>query len=105
MILTHEHYVPSLRWRMSEYQALMRLKSQVKDQIMPLICLPDIEFDFESRQPRKTVNDYIHPFPAKFLSKWPNRPAWVTLSEKIAAGRLGQWNSLLRLHFRYFATP
>ena len=88
MILTHEHYVPSLRWRMSEYQALMRLKSQVKDQIMPLICLPDIEFDFETRQPRKTVNDYILPFPAKFLAKWPSRPAWVTLSKKIAMGRL-----------------
>lgn len=88
MILTDEHYVPSLRWRMSEHQALMRLKPLVKDQITPLICLPDIEFDFEYRRPNKTVHEYILPFPEKFLNKWCNRPAWVTLSEKIATDRL-----------------
>ena len=53
MILTREHYVPSLRGRMSEYQALTRLKSQVKDQIIQVIRFPDIEFDFEYLQPRK----------------------------------------------------
>ena len=53
MILTREHCVPSLRGRMLEYQALTRLKSQVKDQNIQVICLPDMEFDFEYLQPRK----------------------------------------------------
>ena len=88
MILTDEHYAPSLRWRMAEYQALMRLTPPVKDRVVPLISLPDVEFDFESRQPKKTMREYIAPFPKRFRAKRSKRQAWVTLSEKIASGRM-----------------
>ena len=95
MILTDEHYAPSLRWRMAEYQALMRLTPPVKDRVVPLICLPDVEFDFESRQPKRTVHEYIAPFPKRFRAKWSKRPAWVTLSEKIASGRMNDGTHVL----------
>ena len=95
MILTVEHYVPSLRWRMAEYQALLRLEPSVKDRVVPLICLPDIEFDFESGQPKKTVHDYILPFPKRFQNKWGNCSAWVTLSQKVAAGRMDDGTHVL----------
>ena len=88
MILTDEHYVPSLRWRMAEYQALMQLTPRVKDRVVPLITLPDVEFDFETWQPKKTVHEHILPFPKRFWNKWRRRPAWVTLSDNIAAGHM-----------------
>ncbi len=88
MILSDDMYVPALCWRQGEYQALMRLRSSVKDRVAPLICVPDVEFDFELRQPRKTVGEHVLPFPDRLRSKWGDRPAWITLHENIAAGRM-----------------
>ncbi len=35
MILSDGMYVPALRWRQGEYQALRRLEDAVKDQVVP----------------------------------------------------------------------
>ena len=48
-------YVPSLKWRRAEYQALLRLDESIKDRIVPLITIPLIEFDFEAGIPKKTA--------------------------------------------------
>lgn len=88
MFLSDDMYVPSLRWRQAEYQALMHLSDSVKSKIVPLITLPDVEFDFEIRQPKKSVHDHVLPFPKRFCDKWAKRPAWITLNEKIAIGRM-----------------
>ncbi len=53
MIFTDENYVSALRWRMAEYQALMRLRKCVKEMVVPQICVPEVEFDFELWQPQK----------------------------------------------------
>ena len=53
MPLGSEAYVPSLRWRQAEYQALLRLDESIKDRIVPLITIPPIEFDFEAEYLRK----------------------------------------------------
>ena len=55
-------YVPSLRWRQAEYQALLRLDESIKDRIVPLITTPPIEFDFEAGIPEKTMHEHVHPF-------------------------------------------
>ena len=88
MILSEDMYVPALRWRMGEYQALMRLKPAVKEKVVPLVCIPEVEFDFDLWQPKKSVHEHVLPFVGKFRTKWGTRPAWVTLNEKIAAGRM-----------------
>ena len=88
MILSDDMYVPALRWRQGEYQALVHLRKAVKDQVFPFITLPEVEFDFEFWQPKKTVHEHVLPFPTRFNSKWGPRPAWVLLDEKIAIGRM-----------------
>lgn len=88
MILSEEMYVPALRWRMGEYQALMRLKSAVKDKVVPLICIPEVEFDFDLWQPKKSIHEHVVPFVGRFRKKWGTRPAWITLNDQIAAGRM-----------------
>jgi hypothetical protein len=53
MNLRPDTYVPSLRWRCGEYQALFRLKDSAKDRIVPFVVIPEIEFDFEEWRPKK----------------------------------------------------
>lgn len=88
MNLSDNTYVPALSWRQGEYQALLRLKSAVKDQVMPLLTIPPVEFDFELWQPKKSIHEHAHPFIARFNAKWGKRPAWIALDAKIAEGRM-----------------
>ena len=77
-------YVPALRWRMAEYQALHRLDEAIKRRIVPLITIPPVEFDFEIGAPKKTVHEHVHPFVARYRKKWGMRPAWLALDESVA---------------------
>ena len=88
MILREDVYVPALRWRQGEYQALLRLKELVKAKIVPLISIPHVEFDFESRQLKRTIHEHVLPFVRRYKEKWGRRPAWITLDDSIAVGRM-----------------
>lgn len=84
MILTSDMYVPTLRWRQGEYQALFRLAAISKDRVVPYITIPEVGFDFESWQQKKTVQDHAHPFSKCFNDKWGKRPAWIGVHPSIA---------------------
>lgn len=84
MILTNDMYVPALRWRQGEYQALARLAAPAKDRIVPYITIPEVEFDFELWQSKKSVQDHVHPFSDRFNKKWGKRPAWVSVHPSIS---------------------
>ena len=88
MPLASGDYVPALRWRRAEYQALLRLDGIVKDSIVPLITIPPIEFDFETRMPKKTVHEHVHPFVRRYQEKWGGRPSWLALDDSVASGRM-----------------
>ena len=47
-MFTQRHYVPVLKWKQGEYQALYRLSNAVKDNLTPLLEIPPIGFDFET---------------------------------------------------------
>jgi hypothetical protein len=76
-------YVPAIRWRQGEYQALFRLSNHIKDRVVPFITIPEIEFDFEDRRPKKSVQEHVHPFAARYKSKWGKRLAWVDVHKAI----------------------
>lgn len=84
MNLSKNCYVPSLRWRQAERQALWRLRPEVKDRVVPLITIPPVEFDFELWEPKKSVHEHVHPFVDRFKAKWGQRPAWLALDTTIA---------------------
>lgn len=88
MNLSKDTYVPALRWRQGEYQALLRLSAAAKDKVMPLVTIPPVEYDFEEQRPKKTVHEHVHPFVTRFDKKWGKRPAWVALDPMIAQGRM-----------------
>lgn len=78
-------YVPCLRWRQAEYQALLALTDKAKDSIVPLVTIPDLEFDFEDGTPKKTVGEHVGPFPKRYKDKWKTRRAWIDADLKIQA--------------------
>jgi hypothetical protein len=88
MILTSDMYVPAIRWRQGEYQALHRLTNRTKERVVPLITIPEVEFDFEERRPKKSVQEHVHPFAARYKSKWANRPAWVGVHKSIVLSKM-----------------
>ena len=93
-------YIPALRWRQGEYQALLKLNEAAKNQIVPLITIPDVEFDFEAREPKKSVHDHVHPFAERYSKKWGFRPAWVALDQEIATKRMDDGSHVLDYVFR-----
>src|SRR3954447_16585150 len=93
MNIAPETYVPSVRWRMGEYQALFRLPDTAKERVVPFIVIPEIEFDFDEWTPKKTMQEHVQPFAKRYKQKWGNRPAWIDVhpnvqSELMSDGRL-----------------
>ena len=50
-------YVPLLRWRMGEYQALEKLDPGLKAGVVPLIEVLPPDYDFELRKPKKEIGE------------------------------------------------
>ena len=88
MILGDNWYVPALGWRQAEYQALNRLAMGVRRRVVPMITIPQIEYDFEHRRLKRTVQKFVEPFVGRYLQKWGFRPAWIALHERIALDRM-----------------
>ncbi|MGH6679882.1 MAG: beta family protein, partial [Bradyrhizobium sp.] len=89
MILTKDMYVPALRWRQGEYQALAGLAAAAKARTVPYVTIPEVEFDFELQQAKKTLQEHVHPFAARFNVKWGQRPAWVGVHPSISRKSMG----------------
>src|SRR5207247_5316293 len=79
LIFDHRHYVPCIRWKQGEYQALLRLKLEAKDSITPLIEIPEIGWDFESQEEAKTIDEHLEKFGKRFSEKWSYRWAFIDL--------------------------
>ncbi|WP_292060120.1 beta family protein [Brevundimonas sp. UBA5936] len=73
-------YVPVLKWRQGEYQALMRLHAATKAQVMPLIEVTPPEWDFETHKFKKTIDSQLAPFASRLEKKWGTRPAFLDTS-------------------------
>lgn len=75
MPITQSDYVPILKWRQGEYQALLRLPDSVKDRTVPLIEITPPDFDFETWTPSKTIDQHLGTFATRFHKKWGVRLA------------------------------
>jgi hypothetical protein len=78
-MFNHRHYVPILKWKMGEYQALQRLSEPVKDSLTPLFEIPPVGFDFESGTDKKTPDEHLADFGKRLKSKWQGRRCFVDL--------------------------
>jgi hypothetical protein len=88
MTITPQHYVPLLRWRMGEYQALEKLGDAQKDRIVPLLEVLPPDYDFEQRRPKKDIDEQLKTFGDKLKKKWDARPALLDGAQLPAATRM-----------------
>lgn len=83
MTIDKAQYMPILKWRQGEYQALHKATNEIKNGIVPLFIIPPVEYDFEERRMKKTVQEHIETFPKRFSQKWDKRHALVDLHESL----------------------
>lgn len=75
MPINQHYYMPVLKWRQGEYQALLRLEDAQKDRIVPLIEVTPPDFDFETQTPSKTIDEHVVSFATRIQKKWGSRLA------------------------------
>lgn len=73
----HIHYVPILKWRQGEYQALWRLSDAAKQWITPLLEIPTEPWDFETETPAKSLDEHLERFGNRLKSKWDTRQCFI----------------------------
>src|SRR3989339_1278062 len=87
-MFTHQHYIPVLKWKQGEYQALSRLTKPIKDNLTPLIEIPPIGYDFETKTARKNIDQHLGDFGRRLKTKWQNRRCFVDTKYISASTRM-----------------
>lgn len=83
MKFDHFHYIPCLRWKQGEYQAVLRLANGTKKVFTPLIEVPELGWDFEEKKEKKTIDQLLIPFPKRVYEKWGALPCFVDVMKHI----------------------
>ena len=99
MEISEAQYVPILKWRQGEYQALLRLKEPVKDAIVPLLIIPPVEFDFEEERPKKDAHEHVELFPKRFHAKWGKRKALIDLHSTLENASMSDGTAVIKFIF------
>jgi len=80
MNFDHSHYVSCLRWKMGEYQAVLRLSDTTKKMFTPLIQIPEIGYDFKEKRLKRTIDEHLKEFvQKKIYKKWGGSFCFVDL--------------------------
>jgi len=93
MSFDHTHYVPCLRWKQGEYQAISQLPPSSKRMLMPLIEVPEFGrpehgWDHETASKTKTIDKHLALFAKRVYKKWNDLPCFVDLSLISSAQRM-----------------
>ena len=63
MIDKQNYYVPILKWKRGEQKALENLTNESLENLMPLLEIPPIDFDWVNNAPKKTIDAHIKNIP------------------------------------------
>lgn len=88
MKFDNTHYVPCLRWKLGEYQAVFRLSAAVKNKFTPLIEIPEIGWDFAKKKEAKTIDQQVGSFPQRVCDKWGVTFCFIDMRYVDLLGRL-----------------
>jgi Beta protein len=87
-----QRYMPCLRWKMGEYQALLQLTPMARDSIKPIIEVAEIGFDFENHTQSKSIDEHLNPFAKRVKKKWGTKECFIDMhlidaSKRMANGQ------------------
>src|SRR5437660_8797514 len=77
MHFDHHQYVPCLRWKQGEYDALFALLLRAKNYTTPLIEVAEFGYDFETEKEPKTIDEHLAKFGKRLKEKWRHRPSFI----------------------------
>jgi hypothetical protein len=91
MNFNHTHYIPCLRWKQGEYQAVSQLSDTIKRVFTPIIEVPGKGYDFAAKKEKKTIDELLAPFVKRVHNNWGKLPCLVDLrlikdTERMANG-------------------
>jgi hypothetical protein len=66
---THIYY-PQIKWKSAEYEALNVTPATVISQMLPIISMPDIDWDFINSRYKKTLAAHLADFPTNLSNSW-----------------------------------
>lgn len=92
-------YVPVLKWREAEYQALLRVPESGKRRIVPVIVAPPVEYDPESGRVNKNAQEVVRDFVKRIPAKWGARLAWIDFDSTLISERMENGSSIIRYVF------
>lgn len=73
-------YFPIIKWKAGEYNALSHLSDCEKEVICPIIELTSVDYDFEERKPKRTLEDHLEKIGDRLYKKWGNNPALIDVN-------------------------
>lgn len=76
---TEPLYVPVLKGKEGEFAALEALAGDVKNQLMPLIEIPSVPYDYVNERPAKSLDEHVAGIADRLLRCWGQRPLYVDL--------------------------
>ena len=73
------YYVPCLRWKQGEYQAVLRLSADTRKILRPIIEVPEIGYDFENRRDIRTIDEHVSSIARRVREKWGIQRCFVDM--------------------------
>ena len=64
------------------------MTNKAKDRITPLLLIPPIEYDFEEKRLKKTVQKHIEPFGGRYKAKWGKRKSLIDIHSSLEAEKM-----------------
>lgn len=85
MELNHIIYVPCLRWKQGEYQAILKLADKTKEKIVPLIEVPELGWDFEEEKAKRSIDQLLPSFIKRIYDKWDALSCFIDVMKHISS--------------------
>lgn len=90
---TQTVYVPVLKGKEGEYGALEALLGDVRNQLMPLIEVPDVPYDYTNEGSAKSLEEHVSGIAERLRKCWQDRPLYIDLpwledEERLGDGRI-----------------
>lgn len=90
---TQPIYVPMLKGKEGEFAALEVLTGDIKRQVIPLIEIPGVPYDYANERPSKSLDEHVAGIPERLRRCWANEPLylhlpWFGAEERMQDGRV-----------------
>lgn len=75
-----EFYLPVLKSKQGEFDALSKLSNEIKNSIVPLLEITPMEWDHATKVKPRTIEEHLRNFCKKVIKKWPSNNSFIDTS-------------------------